>query len=373
MRKEQIIDKEAICLLISFIIGSTLIVGVSGSSKNDAWLSSITGFVMAVPVLLIYSRILTLYPQKDLFDILTLVIGKIAGKFVTVVYTLYAFHLGSLVLRNFGEFMNSFAMPETPMIIPLVAMGMVCIIAARLGVEVLGRTTTYFLPGIFLILLIVQLLALPQLHINYLKPVLGNGITPVLKDGYSAFAFPFAETVVFMGVFDALKTPKSPKKVYFLGVVIAAAIITITTVRNIAVLGNMLGSFYFPSYEAVSRISIGNVIERIEITVSFVFVFGVFVKTSVCMMVAGKGIEKLLNLKSYRSIIIQIGVLMILFAQIIYDNIMQMRLWAFKVYPYYAFPMQVILPVIIWIIAEIKNRKIRKMYSNADQKAEDQQ
>lgn len=361
MLKERIIDKEAICLLISFLIGSTLIIGIGGSSKNDAWLASIAGFVMAVPVLLIYSRILSLHPGRDLFDILTLVLGKVAGKMVTVVYIIYAFHLGTLVLRNFGEFINTVAMPETPMMIPLAAMGAVCIIAARLGVEVLGRTTTYFLPAIFFILIVVQLLALPQLHLNYLKPVLGNGIEPIIKDGFSAFAFPFAETVVCMGAFGALKNQKSPKKVYLLGLLIAAAIITITTVRNIAVLGNMLDGYYFPSYEAVSRISIGSAIERIEVTVSFVFVFGVFIKTSVCLLVAGKGLEKLFNLKSYRSIIIQMGLLLILFVQIIYENIMQMRFWAFHVYPYYAFPMQVILPVIIWIIAEIKNRKIKNL------------
>jgi spore germination protein KB len=33
---------------------------------------------------------------------------------------------------------------------------------------------------------------------------------------------------------------------------------------------------------------------------------------------------------------------------------MEMKYWAFMVYPYYAFPMQVILPVIVWVLAEIK-------------------
>jgi spore germination protein KB len=37
--------------------------------------------------------------------------------------------------------------------------------------------------------------------------------------------------------------------------------------------------------------------------------------------------------------------------------IVWMGLWAFKVYSYYAFPFQVILPIIIWILAEIKVKK----------------
>jgi len=43
-------------------------------------------------------------------------------------------------------------LPETPMFVPLFCLGLVCIIAVRLGIEVLGRTTTYFLPILLFIL-----------------------------------------------------------------------------------------------------------------------------------------------------------------------------------------------------------------------------
>jgi spore germination protein KB len=178
-----------------------------------------------------------------------------------------------------------------------------------------------------------------------------------VKGAFSTFSFPFAETVVFICVFSSLKTKKSNVKVYLTGVLLSGAIIIITTARNILILGNMLDSFYFPSYEAVSRINIGDFVQRIEVTDSIVFLYGVFVKSAICLLAACKGIGRLFNLKDYRSVVIQLGLLMIFFSWIIYDNIMEMRYWAFKVYPYYSFPMQVILPVIIWIMAEIKARK----------------
>ena len=356
MQKERITDKEAICLIIVFVMGSSLILGVGGDAKNDGWISGIVGFIMVIPMLIVYSRILTLHQGKDLFDILNITLGKIAGKIFAILYIWYAFHLGAIVLRNFGEFINIVAMPETPMFVTLLCMGIVCIIAGRLGIEVLGRTCTYFLPLLFFILIVVQVLAIPQLHLNYMKPILGNGITPVLKGGFSAFSFPFAETVLFTGVFCSLKTKKSPSKVYFWGIMISASIIIIVTIRNIATLGNMLDSFYFPSYAAVSRISIGEFVQRIEVTVSIVFIFGVFVKSSVCLLVVCNGIGKMFNLVDYRSIVIQTGLLMIYFSYTIYDNSMDMKEWAFKVYPFYAFPMQVIIPIIIWLLSEIKAR-----------------
>jgi len=360
MIKEQITDKEAICLLIVFIMGTTLILGSGGEAKNDAWISLIVSIFMFMPMLLIFSRISSLYQGKDLFDILIVIFGKVVGRIISIIYIWYAFHLGALVLRNFGEFINTLAIPETPMFVPLLCMGFVSIIAVRLGIEVIGRTTTYFLPIIFFILAVVLILSLSDIHFSYLKPILGKGLTPVLKGGFSIFSFPFAETVLFIGVFSALKTKKSPIKVYLWGMCISACVIILVTIRNISILGNMLGSFYFPSYQAVGQISIGDFIQRIEVSVSMVFVFGVLIKSSICLLVACKGIGKIFNLYDYRSIVIQTGLLMVYFSYFIYDNIMEMKFWAFKVYPYYAFPMQVILPGIIWVLAEIKVRKDAK-------------
>jgi spore germination protein KB len=191
---------------------------------------------------------------------------------------------------------------------------------------------------------------------NYLKPVLGNGFKPVIAGAFNVFSFPFAETVLFIGVFSSLQTRKSPYKVFRWGLLIAGGTLVLMTVRNIVVLGNMIGNYYFPSYAAVSKIEIGNFLQRLEVTVSFVFFFGIFFKSTVCLLVASKGIARMFKLKDYRSIVIQIGILMILFAYTVYDNSTEMLYWAYNVYPYYVFPMQVIFPVVIWIFAEIKNR-----------------
>ena len=367
MQTERVTDKEAIFLFIAFVIGSTLIIGVGGSAKNDAWISVIIGFIMSLPMLFIYARLSSLYHGKDLFDILKLTLGEVLGRVVSVVYILYIFHLGSLVLHSFGEFTNTVAMPETPMFVQIFALGCVCIIAARLGIEVMGRVTTYIMPVVFVILVVVQLMAIPQLHPNFLKPVFSSGLKALLKAGFSAFAFPFTQTLILMGAIGTMANRKSPKKVFLIGTAIPAVIILFITLRNIMVLGSMGDAFYFPSYEAVSRITIGSYIERIEVTVSIVFVFGAFMKASICLLAACKGIEKVFNLQNYRSVVIEAGLLMIYLAYIIYDDIMTMQVWAFQVYPYYSFPMKVILPVIVWIVAEIKCRRRTRQEKKAQE------
>lgn len=357
MCKEQINDKEGFCLLALFVMGSSLLIGVGGDAKNDAWIAGILGMVMSLPIIFVYSRVLALLPGKDLFDIADIAFGKVVGKVVSLLYIWYSFHLGALVLRNFGEFINTVALPETPMLVPILFLGAASLYAVRAGVEVMGRISTYFIPILLFIIVVVNILGIPQYDISNLKPVLSQGFAPIIKGGFSALSFPFAEAVLFLGVFFSLKTKKSPYKVYFSGVLFAGVIIVFLTSRNIAILGELLGRLNFPSHVAVSRISISEFLQRIEVAVAIVFVTCVFIKVSVCMYVTSKGVGKIFKLNDYRSVAIQMALLMIFFSYTVYNNIMEMRYWAYNVYQYYAFPFQVILPLIIWVIIEIKVKK----------------
>ncbi len=358
MKKEQITDKEGICILVLFLTGNTLVIGIATVARNNTWLAGIAGILMSLPTLAVYARILSIFPGKDLFEILEMSVGKIAGKIIALIYIWYSFHLGAIVLRNFGEFINTVTMPETPIIVPMFMLGLICIISVRLGIEVIGRACTYFLPVILLVIAGAVVLGLGDWNLDYLKPVMYHSFGAVMKGGFSAFSFPFTESVLLMGVFHTLKAKKSPYKVYFFGALFAGAIIVLLTIRNIAVLGNMLCMYYFPSYIAVGRISIGDFLQRFEGTVAIVMLVGVFIKSSVCLFVASKGLARMFNLIDYKSIVIQLGLLMIFFSSIVYDNIMEMKYWAFKVYQYYAFPMEVILPLAIWVFAEVRSRNI---------------
>lgn len=88
-----------------------------------------------------------------------------------------------------------------------------------------------------------------------------------------------------------------------------------------------------------------------------VFMLGGFLKCSLCLFAAGRGMEKVLALESYRQIAAPLGLLMMILSVIIYSSNMEMFEWAEKYYKYYALPFQIIFPVFIWIGAEIKARK----------------
>lgn len=341
-------------------MGSTLILGVGSDAKQDAWLAVITGIAFAIPILAVYARILALFPGKNLYQLLDYIFGKVFGRIIALCFIWYAFHLGSMVLRNFQEFIKVVSFPETPEFVPIMLMGILCIWVAKEGIEVLGRFSQLIIIILALIILAVVALGTKDVNFDNLRPFLYNGVKPVINGAFNTFSYPFAETVLFMAVFNFSKERNHPFKVYYYALALGSFFVLLITIRNILILGaDFIDQVYFPSYAAVSLVNIGDFLQRIEVTVSVVLLFAGFVKISICLLAAGRGVDYLFKAGNYRQLVAPVGLLMMVTSCFIYQNIMEMMKFAFKVYRYYAFPFQVILPVIIWIGAEIKARKAK--------------
>lgn len=357
LSREVISDKQAMILVTIFLIGSTFVIGTAEQAENDIWISIILGMIMTIPVYFIYARILSLFPGKGIFEILEQAFGKRGGKAIGLLYIWFAFYLGALVLRNYGEFISVLALTETPMIVPMIMFILLCIGGVKLGIEVLGRWAELFVIILYIVLVVFSFLVIPEMKLENITPVLYNGIAPVVSGAFSVFAFPFAETVVLLCIFGSLKDSKSPYKAYFGGLLIGGISILFVSIRNILILGvNELNTLYFPSYIAISRIDIGTFLQRLEISVSIIFLIGIFIKISLCLLATSIGIAKIFELKDYRKIVTPIGLLMLNLSYLVYDSTMEMFQWVSKFWVYYAFPFQVILPIIIWIVCEWKSR-----------------
>lgn len=361
MNKEVISDTQGIILITMFIIGSSVVIGTGAEAGRDSWMTIILGMIVAFPVILLYSRVHYLFPGKDLFDIMEIVFGKFLGKVLSLVYIWFSFHLGALVIRNFGEFINTVSIPETPEIVAMIIIGLLCGYGIKVGLEVLGRWGQLAFLFILGLLFITVPLLVPAMNWRNFLPIMGKGITPVLKGTFAVFAFPFAEIVIFTLVFSSFRSRKSPYKVYAWGLLWGGLILLTTTLSDIAVLGErQIGSIYFPAYSVVSRMNIMDFIQRTEVVVSIGFLASGFIKVSICLLGACRGIAKVIGNNDYRFMVTPVSLLMIILSYIIYDSMLEMIEWAFTTWTVYAFLFQVILPVIIWIGAEIKKKSLEK-------------
>ncbi|AIQ39125.1 endospore germination permease [Paenibacillus sp. FSL R7-0297] len=369
MSKEIIPAGQAISITVQFIMGSSLFMGVAGQSGSSSWIALIIAIILAVPLMLIYARLHVLFPGKNLFDMLIEVFGPIVGRLGSCLYIFYALHLGALVLRNFGEFSKTVALTSTPMIAPMLMIGLLCVWVVIAGIEVIGRSAKFLLLFSYMVIILIQFLSVPKFEFHHLLPLLDRGWRPVFGDAAGAFTFPFAEIVVFLGAFNVLPAKGSARRVLVSGTLIAGITIIIITFRNLLVLGpDIMSSLYFPSYVAISRINIGDFLTRIEGSGAIVFVTTMFIKVSLCLYVTCIGLARVFKLKSYRSVVLQMGLIMVYLSDFIYTDIMDMQYFAYHIYKIYALPFQVVIPVILWITAEILSRgKGRRLAASRQQ------
>lgn len=360
MNKQQITQRQGTAMVALYTIGSTVILGISKFSKQDAWISVLIALAAMLPLIYIYSRILSRYPGMHLFDICLDVFGKVIGRVIVALYVWYALHLGALVLRDFSEFIQVTTFRPMPQTISLVGFIALIIWATRRGPEVMARYSMTALVAVLAIIGGTVALLVKDMHFENLLPV-GENLYLVPKDAIGNFAFPFAETVLFLAVLHAVSPKGKPGRAWLNGLLISGATILFGLyMRNLLVLGTpMMEGSSFTSYNATSVIIAGGFISRIENVVGANLLLAGLVKVGVCLLAASLGFSTLLGDRDFRPYVAPLGLIMAALASIIYENMLEMFNFL-SAYPYYAFPFQVILPVALCIGAEIKHAVRKK-------------
>jgi spore germination protein KB len=358
--REEISSKQAITLVLAFILDAALIFPTATEAGRNSWISVIIAIMASFIIFTLYYRIQLLYPDRDFYLISQEVMGGMLGRIFNILYIWYFLHLGALTLRDFGEFMSVMTMPETPR----VAIGILSILTAvymtKKGCNVIGKFSLFASIATLITLGILFMLILPKVNIKNILPVMSQGIQPVLTGAWSAFTFPFGECIIFTVIFAQLKSAEAIRKSYFIGLTLGGIVLLINTFLVIAVLSEKVISFlYFPFYTMLSRIRVGEFIQRLEIVGGIILnVFGI-IKISLCLYAASLGISRLIKLDDYKVLLLPVALLMLTLTNILYDNVMELVSWTAKYYKYYALPFEIFIPVIIFIAAKVKRTGTR--------------
>ncbi len=360
-QKELISNKQGIALIVLFINGEASIYIEGIIAKSDIWLAVLLGVVMAIPVILMFARLLSLFPEKNIFDIMEVCLGKVLGKVFIFMFTWFCFHAIAITLEDWGFFVRSSVLPETPGWFIIIIFVLVCAYGVRHGIEVLGRWSEIFIAITIFVVVTVFLMLIPKCEWSYLSPVLYEGMKPVMKGAFLTFVFPMTYLVGFLSVFSLSKEKNSSYKIFFYGLFIGSAMLFVIYIGVILVLGPYnASSIYYPTYAKVSMINIGNFLQRLDILAAVVYVSGLFVQTSVFLLGSCKGFARLFAFPDYRFIVLPITFLAATLAIYEPGSIMHYFEFGTGVWPYYVLPFETVLPLFVWIIAEVRVRSARK-------------
>lgn len=340
-------------IIVAFVFGEAAVLNPAVVARQDAWMVNILGLLGGLIMIGIYTYISVLNPGKTLIDILRDAFGKFIGNVLAVLYIWYFLHLLSLILRSSIEFMNTTIYPETPTLFLAIVIMIVTAYAVKKGLEVMARISELLVPILIIAVLLLFFALISKYDINNFLPVLENGWSPVLKASFHMTAFPFAETIVLLMVFPHLNNKRNAFKVSFISCIIAGLILLLITSRDLMVLGpDMLAratNANFISSKLVPGVDI-------EALIATNMLIGTGIKICVCTYAASMGIAQLFRFKDYKPFVIPVSVIGVALTMWIFDSLLVKNSWEEEVYPYYAVPFQIIIPLAMLIASLIKKK-----------------
>lgn len=350
MKDVKISGFQLSILYIGFLLGSSAIINCSFTAAQDAWIAYLMGWGSGFILLGIYIYLAILNPSKTLIDMLKEYFGTYIGSIIGLLYVWYFIHIASLVIRNFSEFMISIIYPETPISFILIVLMLLFVYTLKSGFEVFVRTAELVVPFLLLIVLLTTLFLLKEFDYNNILPMLENGIVPILHAAFRVNAFPFGETVVFLMIFPYVKNQKI-KKASFLSFLIAGGLLFIITLRDIFILGSdLLQRGVYPQLISTKLFPFIDIDPLIA--VDLLIAGGA--KIIILMFGAIFGLVQIFDLDNYKSYITPVGLIIISLSVWLYDSTFEMIDWGLEIFPYYAIPFQIVIPLLLLILSLIK-------------------
>ncbi|NOU97272.1 GerAB/ArcD/ProY family transporter [Paenibacillus sp. LMG 31456] len=276
-------------------------------AHNDNWLSpiiaSITGFVSIYAA----TRLHELYPKQTIIQYSEQLIGKIAGKILSMIYFLFLTYTTGTITRQYADFVTGNFFFKTPLLLVIFSILLLAAFAVRGGVELLARSAVILTP-IFIVPIFILLLLFPELDPNNIFPILSQGMVPVIKGAATPQAW-FSEYFLLTFFLPYLTDPEKGRKWGLIS--LSTVVLSLTYVNLIVLL--LLGpdSEYkiYPVLVAFRSIRVGSFIENLESLLLAMWVVGNFIKIGGFYYMASLSFGQCFQLSDYRPTVFPLGLL----------------------------------------------------------------
>ncbi|MFC0270547.1 endospore germination permease [Metabacillus herbersteinensis] len=361
MKQEKISGFQLSYLMIGYVLGTAMILGLGAEVKQDAWLLILFGMLCSLILMAVYTQLSAYYPDDTLVQILPKIIGKYLSYPIIMLYIFHFTYSAARACRELGDLIVTTILVDTPSVVVIGSFMVLMIYCLRGGVETFGRMGEIVFPVyiIALILIWILLFSVEQFNVNNLTPVLGNGVKPVLKEVFpNAVNFPFGETIIIMMFFPFLNKKQNVRKIGMSIILIGGTMLTVNSIMMLSTLGpEIYSESNFSLLAATQMVSIADFLERFDALVILMMVAGVFFKVGGFTFGAAVAISQVFKLKQTRSVILAMGTIITSLSLISATSYVEHLEIGFTIFvPYVHTLLQVIVPILLLCIAFIRKR-----------------
>lgn len=362
-KKEAINIQQFVILIAIYTTGSSILIVpyiVTMYGKNNGWIIEILNLCLGLSLVAFYNKMAKSFQHQYYFEYIDTLVGKWAGKLISLLYLSFLIVFATGLLGEVGEFIGIAMLEDTPNVSILGLLIFIIIIGVRYGLATLARSGEIFFPWLIFLLSILLLFLIPQAKSENLFPVFAEGVKPVFLSFYTSLGLPYFELFIIMILFPHVNNQEKRGKAFLLGVLIGSISIILITLFTILVLGSEgTARLHFPSFTMAKTINIGNTIERIEVFLSAIWFLTIFMKTSLVFYVSSLFIKHLFNLQTNKAVITPLG-LILTFTPLTMAHVTELHEFVAHYWFLLAGTYAVFFPFLLFAVDKVKSRWNRR-------------
>jgi len=291
-------------------------------AKQDLWISPVWAFSGWIAAFLAI-RLHRMYPGLNAAQAGERIFGRLPGKILLGVYWIYFLYINGFIVREYGEFVAGALLPNTPLLVVVGSMVFVCAVAVRGGVENVARFADLMLPAFFVLFVLIIGPIIPDLSLENMIPVMGEGILPSLE-GSLALQIWFSETILASFLLPFVTDQNRAAKSLTISLAAVVLTLVVSNLATLLLLGNLTGTYTYPFLILARYINLANFFTHLESLFMAIWVLGAFVKICVFYYVTVLTAAQWMNLSDFRPIVFPLGLLLTVFTIWIAPNYQQM-------------------------------------------------
>lgn len=358
--KKGISSKQLMYSAALFIIASNLLTkNLYAYTKNQTWITVVLAAAVSVVFITIYGKLISNHPGLSLFEIQEVIFGKAGGKIMTAIYLFFFLTIAVFNTRDLGSFVNSFVLPTTPLNVIYVAFLAVCILAVKKGAAKMTQYGALILVIYLVLVVVLTCLLLPKMRPQNFLPVFTVPLKNILLSTNLMAMLCYADVFVLLTMAKYIDKPKAAGKALRSGLLIGASAILILVARDIAVMGGYTLYASSPTFNTIRLIDVGDILTRLEIINAVFQITLLFFKISIILYAVITGIGQLFNIKENTVFALVIGALTVLCSNFFFSSSSEHLLWFRAAAPYAMF-YQLILPLLMLIVSELRYKRDKK-------------
>lgn len=300
--EEKITTTQAIVIVTNFILATGILTlprtSVEKVKTPDVWITVILGGLIMIIAAIIMVKLSQQYPGKTFYQYSQEILGIWIGRFLSILIICYFITVSGFQVRSMAEVTNFFLLESTPLwaiTMPFMWIGLYLVFG---GINTIARMFEIIFPITLFFFILVLFMSFKLFEIDNLRPVLGDGITPVLK-GIPATILAYTGPEIMLLLVAFMQQPSKAVKVVIIGTVIPMifyVFLVVMVIGALSIEGVVVRTW--PSIDLIRSFEMsGLIFERYESILLVIWIMQIFASFVISYYAASLGLAQLFRIK----------------------------------------------------------------------------